>query len=576
MAAGRSRRPPRKPVRRATTAPTDLQVREAAEATYSASAPAVTVSPEETRYHEFIELCPDPILVHSHEHILYVNAAAVTLFGAQQAAELIGHSIWELIPTDFHATVRERLAHIRRAGRVPYISEMQLYRRDGQLITVEVTGAALTYAGHQAIQTVLRDVTERKRIEQALRESEERYRNLFENANDAIASFTHDGIIETVNSGAEVLLGWSREELIGQHYSKVATPTAQAQAADRTRRFLAGEDLPSIFSIDLVRKDGTIVPVEARTRAIYDQHKQLQGFQGIFRDMTERKKGEERLLASQRLQELIADTVPDILYLYDMLEQRLVYINHRVFTVLGYPVDSLRDHVGPLFADLLHPDDRELFEARSAKFSSVGEQELIETDFRVRHANGEWRTLHSREQVARRTGSGEPLQILGIAQDITVRKRLAQKFGAFTLERQQVGTRLRAFRRQLGLSQTDFGKQFGGYNQRQIFSYESGQADIPITLLIAIHNRGYPLEAVLGTGTKAIAEDTIQYLNSSYRARHLMSRFAAVMAELLAHDQQMVDRILTELGSPLKEPTNHMRQLFALLADLDVLLENQR
>jgi len=135
---------------------------------------------------------------------------------------------------------------------------------------------------------------ERARLTEELRESEERYRSLFENANDAILTLTLDGIITSVNQGLEVMLGWSREELIGQHYRKIVTPASAALGEERTRRFLAGEKLPSIFEGGQVHKDGSVIPVEGRTRAIRDPQGNPIGFQAIYRNISARKELEQQ------------------------------------------------------------------------------------------------------------------------------------------------------------------------------------------------------------------------------------------------------------------------------------------
>jgi PAS domain S-box-containing protein len=96
---------------------------------------------------------------------------------------------------------------------------------------------------------------------EALRASEARYRNLFEHAEDVIFSCTLDGILTSVKRATERLLGWPREALLGQHDSKILTPASIALGRERIRRSLAGERLPKLFEIEVVRRDGSLVPL---------------------------------------------------------------------------------------------------------------------------------------------------------------------------------------------------------------------------------------------------------------------------------------------------------------------------
>src|SRR5882672_12888894 len=97
------------------------------------------------------------------------------------------------------------------------------------------------------------------------------YRTLVENANDAIAVVRLDGVITYANRGAERLLGWAVTDLVGQHVRKVATPASIALAEARTRQYLAGQRPDTAtFEAELVRKDGSLVPVEVRTRVMRD------------------------------------------------------------------------------------------------------------------------------------------------------------------------------------------------------------------------------------------------------------------------------------------------------------------
>jgi len=521
----------RRPPVRSTTAATETALHES-----------------EERYRQLVELSPTPVAVHVDGTLAYVNPAALALFGAQSAEELIGKSIWDIVPSDYHEQTKQRLSQIRSEGRAAEFRELKLIRLDGELIDVEVASAAITYAGHPAIQTVIRNISDQKRVEQALRASEERYRNLFENANDAIATFTVEGITTSLNRGAEVLLGWTRDELIGQSYNTVLTPAARTIAADRTRRFLAGEDMPSIFEIEMLRKDGTPVLTEARTRPIRDRQGTVIGFQGTYRDIRERKQAEHQLRESQQLQEHIADTLPEILYLYDLATRRVLYCNRRITTVLGYTPADIEGKTIEHLRQLVHADDAAQFATWDQQFASASDDDRFESRYRLKHRNGAYRWLHVRERICTRTETGAPARILGIASDITATRSIHELAGRQHLKRKDLPARLRAFREKLGYTQAEFGRIFGGLNQRQIGSYETGAADPSFDLLFALQAHGYPLEYILGPSSPTLLDETLLHLTSGYSQQAVMAQLAEAIQRMAAQQRDAIARVLRELG----------------------------
>jgi len=199
---------------------------------------------------------------------------------------------------------------------------------------------------------------------------------------------------------------------------------------------------------------------------------------------------------------------------------------------------------------LLHPEDVARFTDCLHRWATAADGDCVETEYRVKHASGEWRWLQGRETVFTRTAAGVPHQILGTAQDITARKRLEELLQERRLHRQEVVAHLRQFRDGLGLSQSEFGQTFGGYSQRQISSYESGAAEFPLDLLLAIRAKGYPLEAVLGVGSTAVIDQTVRYLSSSHAVQLLAQQLVEALGRLLARDAQATKQILQELGIP--------------------------
>jgi len=149
------------------------------------------------------------------------------------------------------------------------------------------------------VRSLERAARRREKLLGALQASEERYRGLVDNAQDGILTFTLDGVITSANHAFEVMSGWPIDEMIGRHYAEFVTPESRQEMDERTRRALTGERLPSVFEYTAVRRDGTTYPAEARSRFIRNAGGFPAGFQGIYRDITERKRAEAALRESE-------------------------------------------------------------------------------------------------------------------------------------------------------------------------------------------------------------------------------------------------------------------------------------
>jgi PAS domain S-box-containing protein len=157
------------------------------------------------------------------------------------------------------------------------------------LVKGQIVASAFMRAIHYAI--------ERHRLRHELRASEGRCRDLFENASDAIVSFTTEGIVTEVNRGLETLLGWSRQELVGQHFRRILTPAGAAQMEERMSQLLKGEQPPTfspIIEIEAQRKDGGVVPLEIRDDVLANAQCKPIGIMVMARDITARKELERR------------------------------------------------------------------------------------------------------------------------------------------------------------------------------------------------------------------------------------------------------------------------------------------
>jgi PAS domain S-box-containing protein len=241
----------------------------------------------EARYRALVESSPDGIGIHQDGRIVFINPAGARLLGAQNPDELMGKPIEDIIHPDYREVVRERIQRSLAEGQpAPPLME-KFIRLDGTVIDVEVTAVPIMWEGRPAMQVVFRDITERKRMEEELKASEERYRDLFENANDGIYILDRAGRIVSFNRKAEEITGYTVEEVRGQSYTLFLPPGPERKKARRAfLKNMRGQ--PDKTELTIIRKDGREVILELSTRPIW-QGGQIVGIQGIGRDITERK-----------------------------------------------------------------------------------------------------------------------------------------------------------------------------------------------------------------------------------------------------------------------------------------------
>ncbi|MCD6300263.1 MAG: PAS domain S-box protein, partial [Dehalococcoidales bacterium] len=257
------------------------------------------------------------------------------------------------------------------------------------------------------------DITQHKRMEEALQESEQKYRTLFENLNDAVfLADAETGYIDT-NKQGEVMLGRTRAEVIGMHQRELHPPGA---ANEYRQRFATHVQKGRVADYDgaVIRKDGSIVPVSISATPVTIGGKQL--ILGLFRDITERKQAEKALKSSEERLKILFEFAPDAYYLSD-LKGNFVDGNKAAEKITGYKREEL---IGKNFLKLKLLSPRQILKAaallaRNALGKATGPDEFTFIRKDGSHVLLEIRTFPVKIE--------SKTMVLGIARDITERKQ---------------------------------------------------------------------------------------------------------------------------------------------------------
>jgi PAS domain S-box-containing protein len=256
----------------------------------------------EERYRALVEQSSDGIVTVDIEtkRILEANPAYCKLLD-YSSEELLKMTLYD-VATASHEDLDDNIRRVLAQG-YHYIGERQHRRRDGSLVDVEISVNTVSFGGKRVLCAVVRDITERKQAEEALRENEKRYRDLFENANDLI--YTHDlvGNFTSLNKAGERITGYTRDEALRMNIAQVVVPDHLEKARGMIAR-KTSEDVSTVYELDINAKDGRRISLEVSTRLIYRDNQPV-GVQGIGRDVTERKRAEQVLAHQVKREALI-------------------------------------------------------------------------------------------------------------------------------------------------------------------------------------------------------------------------------------------------------------------------------
>ncbi len=372
----------------------------------------------EAKYRCLVEESLVGVYLIQEGRLAYANSCMAQLFGYSQE-ELIGRPVEELVVEEDRPLVvgNVRKREMGEAATIQYT--FRGLRKNGQAIDVDVIGTRTSYNGNQAVIGTMLDITERKRADEALRESEAKYRRIVDTANEGVLVLDREGSIQFANARMAGILGCAIEKVNSANLSDYLfeddLPDHYGKLENRRK------GISETYERRFRREDGRAVWTIASAVPISDDEHKFAGSFAMYTDITERKLAEEALQEERML--FIGG--PVVAFRWKATEGWPVeYVSPNIFEQFGYrPEDLTSGRI--LYADIVHPDDlpRLISEVNAYCAAKVP---CCELEYRIARADGQHRWVYDFTVVIR-DSSGAVTHFHGHLSDITDRKRAEEE-----------------------------------------------------------------------------------------------------------------------------------------------------
>ncbi|MGA3190884.1 MAG: PAS domain S-box protein [Candidatus Bathyarchaeia archaeon] len=373
-----------------------------------------TLRESEEKYRNLFESAIDAIVTLDLKGSITAVNSSVLRFGYEKE-DLVGKNILDFVSKEYWPAVMRDFSKVAQGE--PAKNEVELAAPAGKILVEYHAGAIAKENNVAGVQINIRDVTERKKSEELLRESEGRFRGLFESIQDPVGIFVgKEGHLIDYNTAFKKSSGYADEELKGKVFLDFVHPEDRAMVLEKYQTKYSEEELPLVYEIRGMNKKGESVPLELSV-STYKQKGKIIGIEVIHRDITERRKAEQTLKESEEKYRDLVELAPDGIVAVNA-EGIVTSANRSFLRLVGY--DSDEGIVGKPFTELktIRVEDIPKFQEMFSSLMNGEPLSPVEFLYVRKDGTSRWAEVHPGLLIE----DGKPVGVQVVMRDVSERK----------------------------------------------------------------------------------------------------------------------------------------------------------